>query len=246
MNKIVIIILLFCHSFVDAKVTLAVDVRSKNVITTKDIAKDTSTIKLKTFETNFKRKYKSGEFVYEQEQPEPSLWQRFMEWLARLIGKTDGKATATFIGIVIKIIAALIVVVVVYFIAKALMNKEGKWIFGRNSDKKLINHIEVEKNIHTADFESLIKKALASGEQRLCIRYYYLWLLKKMSEKEIIKWDIEKTNSDYLYEIKSDSKKEEFKYLSYLYNNIWYGEFDINVTTFEKARASFEKVIKAV
>ena len=246
MNKIIIILLLLCHSFVDAKDTMPVNSKSKVVFTTQDIAKDTSTIKLKTFETNFKKKYKSREFVYEEKEPEKSLWQRFLEWLGRLFGKSDGRASAAFIGGLMKIIAIVIVVVVVFFIVKALMNKEGKWIFGRNSDKKLINHIEIEKNIHTTDFESLIKKALASGEQRLCIRYYYLWLLKKMSEREIIKWDIEKTNSDYLYEIKSDTKKEEFKYLSYLYNNIWYGEFDFNAATFEKAKASFEKGIKSI
>jgi hypothetical protein len=245
-NKSIIILFLFCISFVNAKETLLLNNKSKIVFTTKDIQKDTSTIKIKTFETNFKRKYKSKEFVYEEKQPEKSLWQQFLEWLARLFGQSDGKASAAFIGTLFRTIAIVIVVIVVYLIVKALMNKEGKWIFGRNSDKKIINYIEVEKNILTTDFESLIKKTLASGEQRLCIRYYYLWLLKKMSEKEIIKWDIEKTNSDYLYEIKSETKKEEFQYLSYLYNNIWYGEFDLNDAIFEKAKASFEKGIKSI
>jgi hypothetical protein len=67
-----------------------------------------------------------------------------------------------------------------------------------------------------------------------------------MSEKQIIEWDVEKTNSDYLYEIKNERQKEDFAYLSYLYNNIWYGEFTLDEATFEKAKNAFEKSIKTI
>jgi hypothetical protein len=67
-----------------------------------------------------------------------------------------------------------------------------------------------------------------------------------MSEKQIIEWDAEKTNSDYVYEIKNEQFKNNFNYLSYLYNYIWYGEFDIDDVTFEKAKASFEKTIQSI
>jgi hypothetical protein len=129
-------------------------------------------------------------------------------------------------------------------IVKAIMNKEGQWIFGKNSDKKMINYDEIEKNIHLVDFEKLIQNSLQSGEKRLTIRFYYLWLLKKMSEKQIIIWDVEKTNSDYLYEIEDQSLKDEFAYLSYLYNYIWYGEFELDDEAFAKAQSTFEKSIK--
>jgi hypothetical protein len=67
-----------------------------------------------------------------------------------------------------------------------------------------------------------------------------------MSAKQMIVWDIEKTNSDYLYEIKEESQKEEFAYLSYLYNYIWYGEFELDEATFLKAKTAFEKTIKSL
>jgi hypothetical protein len=150
------------------------------------------------------------------------------------------------VGLMLKIIAVLIVVFVIYMIVKAIMNKEGQWIFGRNSDKKGIHYSEIEKNLHLVDFEKLIQKALEADEKRLIIRYYYLWLLKKMSAKQMIVWDIEKTNSDYLYEIKEQSQKEDFAYLSYLYNYIWYGEFELDEATFLKAKTAFEKTIKSI
>ena len=126
------------------------------------------------------------------------------------------------------------------------MNKEGQWVFGKNSDKKLIRYDDLEKNLRLVDFEKLIKETLNAGENRLCIRYYYLWLLKKMSEREIIIWDLEKTNSDYLNEIKNEQLKADFAYLSYLYNYIWYGEFELDFNTFDKAKTAFEKTIQSI
>ena len=96
------------------------------------------------------------------------------------------------------------------------------------------------------DFEKLIKNTLKSNEKRLAIRYYYLWLLKKMAEKEIIEWDAEKTNSDYLNEIQNPTQKDNFAYLSYLYNYIWYGEFELDENTFDRAIATFEKTIQTI
>ncbi|WP_321538612.1 hypothetical protein [Flavobacterium piscinae] len=66
-----------------------------------------------------------------------------------------------------------------------------------------------------------------------------------MSYKNMIEWDIEKTNSDYLYELKEPLFKSDFEYVSYLYNYIWYGEFELDEPTFEKAKSAFEKIIKS-
>jgi len=126
------------------------------------------------------------------------------------------------------------------------MNGEGSWVFGKSSDKKVINYEEIEKNIHLVDFEKLIKETLKNGENRLAIRYYYLWLLKIMSAKQLIEWDVEKTNSDYLYEIKNTSIKSQFEYVSYLYNYIWYGEFELDEVTFVKAKKAFDNLINSL
>lgn len=221
----------------------------KNSLSEKDIKVDNDTVAPKKFNQNFKSKYKDSPFIYEYKTPAKTWWDRFMDWLGDLVASlfrfsTNGVA-GSLLGIVFKIVMFGIIIFVIYLITKAILNKEGQWVFGKNS-KKIINHQEVEKNLHTTDFEKLIKNCLTSGENRLSIRYYYLWLLKKMSDKELIIWDIEKTNSDYLYELKNQSDKEQFEYLSYLYNYIWYGEFDIDEESFERAKIAFEKAIKTV
>ncbi|HQF48243.1 MAG TPA: DUF4129 domain-containing protein [Flavobacterium alvei] len=250
MNKILIIVFFFFCSNIGAQDSVAVAKKEKIIFTEKDIVVDSATIELKPFAKNFKKKYTEKEFIYEFKTPEKNAWDRFKEWLSdffkNLFRFTDNKTATNFVDILLRVIAILIVVVVIYMIVKAIMNKEGQWIFGKNSDKKIINYDEIEKNLHLVDFEKLIQNSLKSDEKRLTIRYYYLWLLKKMSNNQIIEWDVEKTNSDYLYEIKDEAQKEDFAYLSYLYNNIWYGEFELDEATFTKARNAFEKSIKKI
>lgn len=210
----------------------------------------TSTMEARHFDPAFKTKYKDKSFIYEFKTPEKNAWDRFKESVAEFLNDLFGLAgdniSATTVALILKILAALIILFVIYLIVKAIMNKEGKWIFGRNSDKKIIEYSEVEQNIHSVNFEKLIQEAMNRGESRLVIRYYYLWLLKKMADKSIIEWDIEKTNSDYSYEIKNENLKEEFNYLSYLYNYIWYGEFELTEDIFHKTIKSFETTFKSL
>jgi len=250
LNKLIILIVFFFCFNAGAQDSLAIAKKEKIVFTEKDVVVDSAFVTLKPFAKNFKKKYTDTAFIYEFKTPEKNAWDRFKEWLANFFKNifkfTDSKSAVNFVDILLRTIAILIVLAVIYMIVKSIMNKEGQWVFGKNSDRKIINYDEIEKNLHKVDFEKLIQKSLESGENRLTIRYYYLWLLKKMSENHLIEWDVEKTNSDYLYEIKDEAQKEDFAYLSYLYNNIWYGEFELDEATFAKARNAFEKSIKKI
>uniref|UniRef100_UPI00404AA748 DUF4129 domain-containing protein n=2 Tax=Flavobacterium sp. TaxID=239 RepID=UPI00404AA748 len=204
----------------------------------------------RTLPRKFKNKYEDSDFVYEAELTENNWWGRFKEKLANffqnLFNLNSSKSSQNFVDILLKTLAVLIIIVVIFFIVKAILNKEGQWIFGKSSDKRLLKIKDVEKNIHLIDFEKLIQETIKSGDSRLAIRYYYLWILKKMTEKQIIEWDLEKTNTDYVHEIKDAKLKENFMYLSYLYNNVWYGAFDIDSATFERVKVDFVTILKTI
>lgn len=223
-------------------------VNSKTV--SKSLKSDQNTIEVVEFEHNFKSKYADDEFVYDVKQQQNNIWERFSEWFSNWLSRTfefeDGKSAQKFLSYLINGIAFLIIVFVVYLIIKSILNKEGQWIFGKNSDKNMLLYDDIENNIGSIDFAKLIQETLNSGNKKFVIRYYYLWVLKKMSDNGIIKWDLEKTNSDYLTEIKNDSDRKNFAYLSYLYNYIWYGNFDVNSTNFDKAVASFKDTIQSL
>ncbi len=201
------------------------------------------------FEKDFQKNYTDSDFIYESKAKEKGAWERFRERLRRLYESLFGFKTSDqadkAIDITIYSLALLLTIGVIYLIVKALMNEEGKWIFGRSSDKKLITYYELEQSLLETNFQKLIADSEKNGNQRLTIRYYYLWLLKSLSEKGHIEWDIEKTNSDYAHEIKDSQLKKDFEYLSYLYDYIWYGEFEVDQPTYDKAKASFNKTIKS-
>lgn len=220
----------------------------KNVI--KDSLKiDDSDIKPKTFD-DLKEKYNDDDFVYEYDTTKSGWWTRFKQWLNDLFKKwfsiKNSEDAANMTDWMLKIGAVLIFFLVAYFIFRAVMNEEGYWVFGKSSDKSVIPITDIESNLTITDFDKLTKDAENSGEFRLAIRFYYLWLLKRLSYAGIIEYDVEKTNSDYYNEITSENTKKQFSYTSYLYNYIWYGEFNVDDITYEKAKAAFVKFLNSI
>ncbi|KIX22325.1 hypothetical protein SY27_00210 [Flavobacterium sp. 316] len=203
----------------------------------------------KTFDPNFQEKYTDDEFIYETviDNKELTAWERFWRaiknFFERLFDFGSLGRSISGLEIIMKIIAFIIIGFVIYMIVKVIINKEGQWIFGKKNKKITVSEL-VEENIHSINFNEIIKKSKQEKDYRLTIRYYYLWLLKSYSDKELIEWDIEKTNSDYLSELKSQNTKENFKYLSYIYDYSWYGEFEINEPDFLKAETVFLKAIQ--
>ena len=194
--------------------------------------------------------YSGEEFIYERTKENTGWWTRFKQWLSDLfrdwfdIKNSDEASNVT--DLMLKIGAIVIFLLVAYFIFKAVINDEGKWIFGKSSDKNIIPVTDIESNLSITDFKKLTKEAENSEQYRLAVRYFYLWLLKNLTNAEVIDYDVEKTNSDYYNEISSEDIKKQFSYTSYLYNYIWYGEFDVSKTDFDKAKSAFTNFINSV
>jgi hypothetical protein len=197
---------------------------------------------------NFKKKYEDEDFVYEKKAKAKTWWDRFWEAVGRFFDwlfSSDGKKQSTSALIFKRIFAGIAILFVVYLIARAILNKEGMWIFGRS--RKNINAQDITgEDIHQMDFQRLVAQTKMAGDHRLAVRYYFLWLLKKMSDREIIDWHWDKTNSDYLYEIKNLNLKKDFEYLTYVYDYSWYGDFPLDEKAFAKAERTFEKTLNTL
>lgn len=197
---------------------------------------------------NLKEKYSDSDFNYIEKpvKVDTNAWDRFWNAVGRFLSNLfdfgNGPNSLSGLEITMKVIAILIILFVVYLIVKTIINKEGGWIFSKSSNKITVSETS-EENIHALDFNTLITKVKNEKNYRLATRYYYLWLLKTFSDKSIIEWDIEKTNGDYLNEIKTIELKNEFQFLSYVYEYSWYGEFDLTETDFEKTEIAFLKLI---
>ena len=67
----------------------------------------------------------------------------------------------------------------------------------------------------------------------------FIKTLKHLSSKEIINWQINKTNRDYYYEISDNNIKEQFVKLSQIFSYVWYGDFEINEEKFIEFEQNF-------
>lgn len=207
-------------------------------------------IPLSKFKTDYKKKYKSNEeFNYVEQVQKKSAWQRFKEWLNKkldeLFRPIDIETnTENHIETVYRIASILVIILLLYYIIRAFIQKDIYWLFKKKGRKIDVTVDDIELNLTSVNFPTLIEKTIFDKQYRLSIRYYYLWLLQRLQEQQQIVWNLEKTNSDYLNEIKDDKLKEDFKYLSYIYNNIWYGEFEITESEFRQAKASFDTLLK--
>lgn len=201
----------------------------------------------RTFEDGFKEKYKDSDFNYKPPTIAKSRWERIKEWFLRWLGELftsdNPDKTNSIVRIVLRVVAIVVILFVVYLIVASIINNEGMWIFGR-SRKKIAATAMGSEDITQMDFRTLIENTKKDDNYRLAVRYYYLWLLKKLSVNNIIDWNWEKTNSDYLYEIKDASLRKEFEYLSYVYDYSWYGEFTLTGELFDKAEKAFLKTFK--
>ena len=197
---------------------------------------------------NLKAKYSDSDFNYIEKpvKVDTNAWDRFWNAVGRFLSNLfdfgNGPNSLSGLEIAMKVIAILIILFVVYLIVKTIINKEGSWIFSKSSNKITVSET-IEENIHSLDFNTLITKIKNEKNYRLATRYYYLWLLKTLSDRNIIEWDIEKTNGDYLNEISNLELKNEFQFLSYVYEYSWYGEFNLSETDFEKTEIAFLKLI---
>ena len=113
-------------------------------------------------------------------------------------------------------------------------------------NKNAVGLSEEENIIRNENIDDLIQQAVADKNYRLAIRYSYLLILKLLSEKDIIAWELQKTNSDYLDEITKENLKTPFKASTRLYEYVWYGDFLIDEPKYQKAALAFNALRKNI
>ncbi|MEO6723617.1 MAG: DUF4129 domain-containing protein [Ferruginibacter sp.] len=92
------------------------------------------------------------------------------------------------------------------------------------------------------DFSKLIAQALGNKNYRLAIRYHYLQLLQKLTQKGIIEFTPDKTNYEYVTELSGKSYKKDFAAITLHYEYAWYGEFEIDEQTFGAIQNKFKQL----
>ncbi|MEC3877069.1 DUF4129 domain-containing protein [Chryseobacterium salviniae] len=216
--------------------------RADSVLLKKPVTENT--VYPKKFKANVPSRYKGEEFDYTTTKPRMSVWEKLMkkivEILNSIFGETVFTNSANIAGILVRLFAIILAGFLLYFIIKYLIGKEGSFLFGKKNKKVTIKDEELHENIHEINFPESILKFEKSGDFRSAVRYQFLFVLKKLSDKKLIAWNPEKTNKDYVAELKAPHLKEEFFQLSYIFDYVWYGEFSISEESYLKFKTQYQ------
>ncbi|WP_318312443.1 DUF4129 domain-containing protein [Flagellimonas crocea] len=190
-------------------------------------------------------------FDYEEIKTESTWWtdimnwfynilRRFFEWIFG-VGNAEG-----YLAAFMKILPYLLLVLFLYLVIRFFV-RSNLYGIGRNrKNPNVVSLSEEEHIIKNEDIQTLIGNALAEKKYRLAIRYYYLYILQLLSERDLIDWQQQKTNDDYMTELAESDFKNEFRRATMLYDYVWYGEFEIDQERFDKAETVFKSLKNAI
>lgn len=180
--------------------------------------------------------------VEKKKEEGPSVLDYIYYWIIEIIFGGIGKVVTSGATGWIFIIA--IIVLLVFLIAK-ISGANLKSIFG----KKKIDTDEIEiykENVHQMNFDTLIVGALANKDYRLAVRFLYLKNLKTLTDKGIIKWNVNKTNYAYINEISKESLRNIFSETTLIFDYVWYGEFDLDEMKYDQIYSRMDNLNKMV
>jgi hypothetical protein len=152
--------------------------------------------------------------------PEFNLMEIIMRWLSRMLSRFFDSGTAEEIARwIIIAVFILIILLVIYFIYKKRPE-----LFLREKKSLLPYEIE-EENIYRIDFEKELAAALNAGDFRTSIRILYLQTIRFLADKQWIDWQIYKTPTEYIYELKPANLKTPFRDFTNRFLQVRYGNF---------------------
>ena len=96
-------------------------------------------------------------------------------------------------------------------------------------------------NIFEINYKERIDKAVKAGNYRLATRLMFLQLLKTMAGKNMIQYKQDRTNFDYLMQLRNTVHYNDFFRLTRNYEYSWYGNFPVNEETWHLIKNDFEK-----
>ncbi len=145
---------------------------------------------------------------------------------------------------VLQMLMWLIAAALVIFIIYRLFLSQG--IFGKRSAKAKLQVQEGEEEVLlNYDYDLLINRAYGNGDLRLAMHFLFLKTLKRLREKELITYSVDKTNTAYTRELPV-AKRNDFAVLALYYEYVWYGNVIIDVATFDSIKIKFDEFLNKV
>lgn len=201
--------------------------------------KNTKIATEREFTEDLKEKYKDKDFEYKED--------RTIKKEVKPKTPSNFSFLKFFAAFMTNVFPFLLGAFVIFVILKSVLGLDT--LFWKSSKKTSVTAkklIYEEEDINELNITKLLQQAIDNKEYRLAIRYYYLATLKELTNKKLIDYHKDKTNSEYLFEIENVQTRNEFSYLSYVYSYVWYGEFPVDENSFFKAQNKYQSFLNSL
>ncbi|WP_109434569.1 MULTISPECIES: DUF4129 domain-containing protein [Aquimarina] len=194
---------------------------------------------------------KQDDFNYTEYQEPDNWWTRLKKWFNQLWRKFKSwffgvDEITGFWAIIFQLLPYLLIIGILFLLGWLFMKVNPGDMLLEKQIPPQVELTEDEDIIQNKDIQQLINQALQNNNYRLAIRYYYLFVLKKLSDLELITWEAQKTNTDYTKEISNDIIKKQFKSITKLYDFTWYGSFEVNEKSYLQAEKEFKSITNSI
>lgn len=114
------------------------------------------------------------------------------------------------------------------------------------SKKTGVDAEEEEENVRDENIDDKINHAISMKDYRSAVRFLYIKGLKLLSEKGWIRYHAQSTNHDYIYQLSQNPVASDFRFLTQVYDYVWYGEFAVNDEQFARLQSDFKRFHQAI
>lgn len=154
--------------------------------------------------------------------------------------KTQNKRDFNF-GISKNVLIITVIILVAGILILILYSFKGRNIQLINTKTKFninnLNELSDEEEILKA-----IENAINTQNLNLAFRYKYLQVIQQLISRNIIHFKKYNTNFDLVYQIKSSKTQDVFKFLTVVFDAIYYGEKEINEEEYKSFVLDFEEL----
>lgn len=174
---------------------------------------------------------------------DPAFWTRepqdesgkdFWAYVYRLFSK-DG---------VRMLIYALLIAFFLFIIYRVIV-VNNLYVFYRPK-KNTATASETDADIEDENLDEKINKAIDQNEHRMAVRYMYLKALRLLNDRQWIRYHTQATNYEYVQQMSGHRMADEFRFLTRIYDYVWYGEFALTGEQFKLVHNNFLHFYNAV
>lgn len=119
-----------------------------------------------------------------------------------------------------------------------------------SSDQRLkeieLNMLVLEHNLDKIDPDQFLNKVLDTNDYKTAVRLHFLSTLRRLHLIQWINWKKDKTNYDFLREMRTREQYPAFKELTLAFEVVWYGDTDINEAQYLLIKEKFDSLIQTL